>query len=286
VKYAFIQAHERQFPVTMLCRMLEVPRSGYYAWRGRPERPREGENRRLDEAIRRLFDQHRGRYGAPRLTLELRAEGWAVSRRRVAKRLRVLGLRAKAARKFKATTQSRHSLPVAPNLLAQDFTAPAPNRKWVADLTYLWTDEGWLYLAVVLDLYSRAVVGWAMAERMTRDLVIDALTMAIWRRRPAPGLIVHSDRGSQYASRDYQQVLEKRGFLCSMSRKGDCYDNAAMESFFHSLKIEQVHGVRYRTRENAKAEVFEYIETYYNPVRRHSTLDYLSPREFERRRAA
>ena len=286
MKYAFIQAHERRFPVTTLCRMLEVPRSGYYAWRGRPEPAREGDNRRLDEAIRRLFDQHRGRYGAPRLTVELRAEGWTVSRRRVAKRLRVLGLRAKAARKYKATTQSKHSLPVAPNRLEQNFTAPAPNRAWVADLTYLWTDEGWLYLAVVLDLYSRAVVGWAMAERMTRDLVIDALTMAIWRRRPAPGLIVHSDRGSQYASRDYQQVLEQRGFLCSMSRKGDCYDNAAMESFFHSLKVEQVHSVRYRTREDAKADVFEYIETYYNPVRRHSTLDYLSPREFERRQAA
>lgn len=286
MKYAFLLAHEEHFQVTTMCRVLEVPRSGYYAWRHRGESPRGAENRRLDEAIRCIFDRHKGRYGAPRVTLELRDEGWTVSRRRVAKRMRALGLRAKAARKYKATTQSKHTLPVAPNRLEQNFTAPAPNRVWVADITYLWTEEGWLYLAVVLDLYSRAVVGWAMAERMTRDLVINALTMAIWRRRPAPGLVVHSDRGSQYASRDYQQVLEKHGFLCSMSRKGDCYDNAAMESFFHSLKVEQVHDVRYRTREDAKAEVFEYIETYYNPVRRHSTLNYLSPREFEKRMVA
>jgi putative transposase len=156
----------------------------------------------------------------------------------------------------------------------------------VADLTYLWTEEGWLYLAVVLDLYSRAVVGWAMAERMTREVVIAALTMALWRRRPERGLIVHSDRGSQYASLDYQALLERHGALASMSRKGDCYDNAAMESFFHSLKVQQVHDVRYQTREDAKADLFEYIETYYNPIRRHSTLNYLSSKDFENRKAA
>jgi transposase InsO family protein len=220
------------------------------------------------------------------LTVELRAEGWTVSRRRVAKRLRKLGLRAKAARKFKATTSSQHAFPVAPNRLGQNFTAAAADRVWVADVTYIATDEGWLYLAVVLDVYSRTVVGWAMAERMTRNLVIAALTMAIWRRRPSPGLIAHSDRGSQYASREYQQLLNRHGFLCSMSRKGDCYDNAAMESFFHTLKVEQVHDQRYRTREAARADLFEYIETYYNSIRRHSTLDYLSPREFENRNAA
>jgi putative transposase len=269
-----------------MCRVLKVTRSGYYAWKQRGESPREAENRRLDAALQRLYKAHKGRYGAPRLAEDLRAEGWRISRRRVAKRLRVLGLRAKAARKFKATTQSKHNLPVAPNRLEQNFTAPAANRVWVADLTYIGTDEGWLYLAVVLDVYSRAVVGWAMAERMTRDLVIAALTMAIWRRRPAPGLIVHSDRGSQYASGDYQRVLERYGFLCSMSRKGDCFDNAAMESFFHTLKVEQVHDCRYRTREAAKADLFEYIETYYNPIRRHSTLNYLSPRDFENQRAA
>jgi putative transposase len=269
-----------------MCRVLDVARSGYYAWKGRGETPRGVEARRLDADLRRLFERHQGRYGSPRLTLELQAEGWRVSRRRVANRMRALGLRAKAARKFKATTASKHTLPVAPNLLKQDFTASAPNRVWVSDITAIWTEEGWLYLAAVLDLYSRAIVGWAMDARMTRDLVVSALTMAVWRRCPGRGLIAHSDRGSQYASGDYQAVLRLHGFRCSMSRKGDCYDNAAMESFFHSLKVEQVHGQRYPTREHAKADVFEYIETYYNPVRRHSTLNYLSPRDFESRRAA
>ena len=272
--------------MSAMCRVLDVTRSGFYAWKRRGERPRDEENRRLDADIRRLFDLHKARYGAPRLVLELREEGWKVSRRRVAKRMRMLGLRARAARKFKATTQSKHTLPVAPNRLAQDFTAPAPNRAWVSDITYIWTEEGWLYLAVVLDLYSRSVIGWAMAERMTRELVMSALTMAIWRRRPEQGVVVHSDRGSQYASEDYQALLEANGFLGSMSRKGDCYDNAAMESFFHSLKVEQVNDCRYRTREEATADVFEYIETYYNTIRRHSTLKYLSPRDFEIRMAA
>jgi putative transposase len=281
-----MQAHEGQFSVSAMCRVLGVARSGYYAWKKREESPRDEENRRLDADIQRIYDLHKGRYGAPRLALELEAEGWQVSRRRVAKRMRALALRAKAAKKFKATTQSKHNLPVAPNRLEQDFSAEAANRKWVADITYIWTEEGWLYLAVVLDLYSRAVVGWAMDGRMTRELVIAALTMAIWRRRPGRGLVVHSDRGSQYASGDYQEVLELHGFLCSMSRKGDCYDNAAMESFFHSLKVEQVNDCRYQTREEAKADVFEYIEAYYNPIRRHSTLNYLSPRDFENRKAA
>ena len=269
-----------------LCRMLRVSRSGYYAWRQAPESPRAAENRRLDADIQRLFDEHRGRYGAPRITLDLQAEGWRVSRRRVAKRMRAMGLRARAARRFKATTQSKHRLPVAPNRLQQDFTAAGPNQKWVADITYLWTGEGWLYLAVVLDLYSRAVVGWSMAERITKDLVMAALTMALFRRRPPPGLILHSDRGSQYAALDYQSLLKQHGLLCSMSRKGDCYDNAAMESFFHTLKVEQIQGARYPTREAAKADVFEYIETYYNPKRRHSTLNYQSPWDFEDRMAA
>jgi putative transposase len=177
-------------------------------------------------------------------------------------------------------------IPGAPNRLEQDFSAIAVDQKWVSDITYIWTEEGWLYLAAVLDLYSRSVVGWAMAERMTRELVMAALTMAVRRRRPGCGLIVHSDRGSQYASEDYQALLESQGFLCSMSRKGDCYDNATMESFFHSLKVEQVHDQRYRTRDEAKADIFEYIETYYNPIRRPSALSYLSPRDFEKQRAA
>ena len=279
-------AHEERFTVSALCRVLGVARSGYYAWKRRGESPRDEENRRLDADIQRIFGLHKGRYGAPRMALELEAEGWQVSRRRVAKRMRTLGLRAKAAKKFKATTQSKHNLPVAPNRLEQDFSAEAANQKWVADITYVWTEEGWLYLAVVLDLYSRAVVGWAMDARMTRDLAVSALTMAVWRRRPGRGLIAHSDRGSQYASGDYQAVLERHGFLCSMSKKGDCCDNAVMESFFHSLKVEQVNDCRYLTREEAKADIFEYIEAYYNPIRRHSTLNYLSPRKFENRMAA
>jgi transposase InsO family protein len=274
------------FTVAAMCRVLRVSRSGYYAWKRVPESSRAAENRRLGTAIQRLFDAHRGRYGAPRITLDLQAEGWHVSRRRVARRMRAMGLRARAARRFKATTQSTHVLPVAPNRLQQDFTAAGPNQKWVADITYLWTGEGWLYLAVVLDLYSRAVVGWSMAERITKALVINALGMAIWRRRPAPGLVVHSDRGSQYAALDYPALLAQQGFLCSMSKRGDCYDNAAMESFFHTLKVEQVHGARYPTREAAKADVFDYIETYYNPKRRHSTLNYQSPWDFEKRMAA
>ena len=279
-------AHEEQFAVSALCRVLGVARGGHYAWKRRGESPRDGENRRLDAGIQRIFGLHKGRYGAPRLALELEAEGWRVSRRRVAKRMRALGLRAKAAKKFKAATQSKHNLPVAPNRLEQDFTAEAANRKWVADITCVWTEEGWLYLAVVLDLHSRAVVGWAMDGRMTRELAVSALTMAVWRRRPGRGLIAHSDRGSQYASGDYQAVLELHGFLCSMSKKGDCYDNAAMESLFHSLKVGQVNDCRHQTREEARADIFEYIEAYYNPIRRHSTLDYLSPRDFEKRMAA
>jgi transposase InsO family protein len=286
VKYAWIKSQEGTFPVKAMCRVLKVRRSGYYAWKRPKSGERQAQSQRLDEAIRRVCEAHQGRYGSPRVTQDLKDEGWRVGRPRVAKRMRALGLKARAARKYKATTQSKHNLPVAPNRLAQDFTASAPNRKWVSDITYLWTSEGWLYLAVVMDLYSRTVVGWSLSERMTRELVMQALTMAVWRRKPAAGLVVHSDRGSQYASHDYQHLLERHGFLCSMSRKGDCYDNAAMESFFHSLKVEQIQGNRYATREQAKASVFEYIETYYNRKRRHSTLNYLSPCDFEARMAA
>lgn len=286
MRYAWIKSQEGTFSIKAMCRVLQVRRSGYYAWKRPGASEREAEGQRLDEAICRHFEAHKGRYGSPRVTEELKAEGWRVGRPRVAKRMRALGLKARAARKYKATTQSKHNLPVAPNRLEQDFTASAPNQKWVSDITYLWTGEGWLYLAVVLDLYSRAVVGWSMGKRITRDLVIQALTMAIWRRRPKAGLIAHSDRGSQYASNDYQRLLDRHGFLCSMSRKGDCYDNAAMESFFHTLKIEQTEGKNYATRDEARADVFEYIESYYNRKRRHSTLNYLSPCDFEARMAA
>lgn len=195
-------------------------------------------------------------------------------------------LRAKAAKKFKATTNSKHDLPVAPNRLQQEFTASAPNQKWVSDMTYLWTEEGWLYLAVVVDLYSRLVVGWAMAERMTAQLVCDALSMALWRRHRPTGVIVHSDRGSQYCSKVYQDLLQRHGLLCSMSAKGNCYDNACAESFFHTLKVELIHGERITSRERMRQCVFEYIEVDYNRIRRHSACGYISPAAFEAQQVA
>ena len=286
MKYALIHRHEGQHTVALMCRVLTASRSGYYDWRGRPPSDRAKANARLAADVHRIYAAHKGRTGAPRITKHLREEGQAVGKNRVARVMRAERLRAKAARKVKATTNSNHSLPVAPNWLEQDFTAKAANQKWVSDITYLWTDEGWLYLAVVLDLYSRLVVGWAMAERMTAGLVCEALTMALWRRKQPTGVIVHSDRGSQYCSADYQHLLQDHGLLCSMSKKGDCYDNAAMESWNHSLKVEAIHGERFMTRDMAKAQVFDYIEAYYNRRRLHSRLGYLSPETFEARQAA
>ena len=281
-----IQRHESQHAVALMCRVLTVSRSGYYGWRGRPPSDRAKATVHLATVVHRVFAEHQGRAGAPRITKQLRDEGQTVGKHRVARVMRVGALRAKAARKYKATTNSNHNLPVAPNLLEQDFSAQTPNQKWVSDITYIWTGEGWLYLAVVLDLYSRLVVGWAMGERMTASLVCEALTMALWRRKMPTGVIVHSDRGSQYCSADYQRLLQKHRLACSMSKKGDCYDNAAMESWNHSLKVEAIHGERFTTREAAKAQVFEYIEVYYNRKRLHSTLGYLSPERFEARQAA
>ena len=281
-----IQRHEKGHTVAMMCRVLKVSRSGYYDWRIRPTSARAQANQRLTDDIRRIHEEHKGRVGAPRVTRHLRDEGQRVGKNRVAGLMRSEGLRAKAARKFKATTNSNHTLPVAPNLLEQNFTAAAPNQKWVSDITYIATDEGWLYLAVVVDLYSRLVVGWAMSERMTAKLVCDALQMALWRRKRPHGVIVHSDRGSQYCSGDYQRLLRDNALVCSMSKKGDCYDNAAMESWNHSLKVEAIHGERFVTRQAAKDHVFEYIEVYYNRKRLHSRLGYLSPEAFELRHVA
>ncbi len=281
-----IQRHAPQHTVALMCRVLTVSRSGYYDWRGRTPSDRTKANTRLAADVQRVFAEHKARAGAPRITKQLREEGQVVGQNRVAHVMRTEQLRAKAAKKYKATTNSNHNLPVAPNRLEQDFTAKAPNQKWVSDITYIWTEEGWLYLAVVLDLYSRLVVGWAMGERMTASLVCEALTMALWRRKMPIGVIVHSDRGSQYCSADYQRLLLNHRLLCSMSKKGDCYDNAAMESWNHSLKVEAIHGEHFVTREAAKAQVFEYIEVYYNRKRLHSTLGYLSPEVFEARQAA
>jgi transposase InsO family protein len=270
----------------MMCAALSVSPSGYYDWKRRPESERDQHDAELAERIQLIFDDEKGRVGSPRITRRLRAEGQAVARKRVARIMQENGWRAKAARKYKATTNSRHNLPVAPNLLEQDFEAAAPDQKWASDITYIWTDEGWLYLAVVLDLYARKVVGWAMAERMTTALVGDALQMALWARKRPAGVIVHSDRGSQYCAQDYQRLLRDHGLICSMSKKGDCYDNAAMESWNHSFKIEAIHGERFATRAQAKAHVFEYIDVYYNRKRLHSKLGYLSPEAFEARKVA
>lgn len=235
----------------------------------------------LDEKIQFTFDLHKGRYGSPRITDELRAKGETCGRHRVARRMKALGMKAVAAKKFKVTTDADHGHPSAPNLLAQDFTADQPNQKWASDLTYIWTDEGWLYLTTVMDLFSRSIIGWSMHKRMTKQLICDALTMALWRRGFPQDVVVHSDRGSQYCSGKYQQLLKDNKLKCSMSGRGNCYDNAVMGSFFHTLKVEQVHRERYCTREQARRSVFEYIEAYYNTIRRHSANGNMSPIQYE-----
>jgi len=281
-----IRRHEGEHAVALMCRVLRVSRSGYYDWRRRGPSKQAQANVHLLEAIRRVHTAHKARVGSPRIALHLQEEGRTVGKNRIARLMREAGLRAKAARKLKATTNSNHGLPVAPNRLQQDFSATRPDEKWVTDITYIETHEGWLYLAVVLDLYARRVVGWAMAERMTSQLVCDALQMALDRRKTPNGVLVHSDRGSQYCSDVYQRLLRRHGLVCSMSKRGDCYDNAAMESWNHSLKVEAIHGERFDTREQAKEHVFEYIEIYYNRQRLHSRLGYLTPEMFELQNAA
>ncbi|MED5250604.1 MAG: IS3 family transposase [Pseudomonadota bacterium] len=288
VKYAFIHRHRQAFSIQRMCHVVGVARSGYYAWRQREgaSSPKRSQQAIIDQHVAKAYHQRKGRSGAPRLTLDLRDDGMPINRKTVAASLQRQGLRAKAARKFKATTNSRHSLPVAPNLLEQNFTASAPNQKWVGDITYLATGEGWLYLAVLIDLYSRKVVGWAMSERMTADLVCDALQMALWRRKMPKGVIVHSDRGSQYCSTRYQSLLTRHKLTCSMSAKGNCYDNACAESFFHSLKVEAIHGEQFTTRNDMRRQVFEYVELDYNKQRRHSAIGMISPEAFEARMIA
>jgi putative transposase len=281
MRYRFIDEHKKAWPVTLMCGVLSISRSGYYAWSGRMPSRRAKSNQGLDKQIGRIFDLHRQRYGAPRITEVLHDEGIVCSENRVARRMRVLGLKAVQAKKFKVTTDSNHSMPVAPDLIEQNFSAAAPNQKWTSDITYIWTDEGWMYLAVVMDLYSRAIVGWSMHRRMTQQLVCDALVMALFRRHFPRGAIIHSDRGSQYCSKRYQRLIKNNALRCSMGRKATCYDNAAMESFFHTLKVELVHRERYETRRMAKSSIFEYIETYYNRQRKHSAIGHRIPMLFE-----
>lgn len=264
-----------------MCRVLEVSESGYYAWRGRPESVRSCANRKLLVHIKAVHQESDATYGSPRVQRELAAQGITCSENRVARLMREEGVEAKQVRRFKATTDSKHGLPVAENHLDRQFEPGEENRRWGADITYIWTQEGWLYLAVVLDLFSRRVVGWSMQPTLERRLVIDALEMALQNRKPAAGLLHHSDRGSQYASGDYQQLLSEAAMRCSMSRKGNCWDNAPVESFFSTLKRERVHHRRYRTRAEARADIFHYIEVWYNRKRRHSSLGYLSPVDYE-----
>jgi len=281
MKYRFIQEHAEHCRVQLMCAALGVSRSGYYAWRRRQPSARELANRQLLAAIRAVFGASRQVYGYRRVYKALVAKQVACSRNRVARLMRQAGLQAKRYRRYRITTQSRHRRPVAPNYLARRFTAPAPNQKWVSDITYVRTHQGWLYLAVVLDLFSRYVVGWAMEPYLNDRLTLKALQMAFSRRRPPEGLLHHSDRGSQYASREYRALLLDHHALVSMSRAGNVYDNAPMESFFATLKSELVHHRSYPGRQQAKADIFEYIEVFYNRQRLHSTLNYHSPAEYE-----
>jgi transposase InsO family protein len=279
--FRFIEGHKDCWPVRLMCHTLGVSAAGYYAWRDRPPSFQEQRRDSLLVLIRGIHAEVKHRYGSRRIHAELRATDQGCSVNTVAKLMRDNDIRAKTARKFRCTTDSNHALPVADNVLDRQFDPEAPNEKWVADITYIPTREGFLYLAVVEDLYSRRVVGWSMAGHLESRLVVDALEMAVRSRLPGEGLLAHSDRGSQYASEHYQGLLGKHGIACSMSRRANCWDNAPMESFFASLKKELTHDESFATREEARAAVFEYIEVFYNRQRRHSSLGYVSPAEYE-----
>jgi putative transposase len=284
MKYLFIADHQNEFPVIRLCQVLNVSESGYYAWCKREPSQRKREDERLGKRIEDAYQNNRRVYGSPRLHAELKEQGVRCGRKRVARLMRERGISAKAKRRKMKTTDSQHTNPVAANLLQRDFTADAPNTKWVADITGIGTAEGWLYLAAVVDIYSRYVVGWAMSKERDEQLVTKAVEMALTQRRPGAGLVHHSDRGSQYTSQGYLTLVQQYEIQVSMSRKGDCYDNALMESFFGTLKEECVERQIYQTRAEARNAVFEYIEVFYNRQRRHSSLGYVSPVTYEHMR--
>jgi putative transposase len=279
--YTFIKAHKSEFSISVMCRVLEVSRSGYYTFIKRPKSAREQSNTRVIVHMKAIHSKkYYNYYGSPRMCEELRDRGLHCSENRVARLMRQAGIVAKPSRRFKCTTQSKHNFPIHPNRLNQRFDVEAPNQVWVSDITYIKTGEGWLYLATVEDLFSRKIVGWALQPYLSSDLVLQAFKMACWKRRPPKGVIHHSDRGSQYASGDFQKALAQHGFVPSMSRKGNCYDNAVMESFFHTLKAEEVNDCEYFTRLQAKQAITEYI-TFYNQYLLHSYLGYHSPNNFE-----
>jgi putative transposase len=281
MKFAFIAEDEVAFPIAVLCRVLEVSPSGYYAWARRPASARADRDDELGARVRAAHAASKGRYGSPRVHAELRANGEKVGRKRVARLMKEANLAGRKRRKFRSTTDSNHAFPIAPNILERDFTTTAPNEAWVTDITSIWTSEGWLYLAAILDLFSRRVVGWATSANVDRHLALAALAMALRDRRPRDGLVHHSDRGSTYARGDYRSALDAHGLECSMSRKGDCWDNAVAESFFASLKREVEEIDRVESRSQGHALIAEYIERFYNLQRRHSTIAYRSPIEFE-----
>jgi len=283
MRYICIDRRRNQYPVMMMCRLLQVSRSGYYTWRVRPESQRAKTDRELSKRIRQIHEDSDGVYGAVTIAAELNEQGYPCGRHKVARLMRIAGLKGCPKTTFKVTTQRDPSHPVADNLLEQDFTADGPNGRWASDITYISTYQGWLYLAVVMDLYSRRIVGWSMGRWINRHLVIDALNMAIGQRCPEGELLHHSDRGSQYTSDDFREELEKYGIQCSMSARGNCYDNAVVESFFGLLKRERVNRTRYLTREEARDDIFDYIERFYNRKRRHGYLGNISPAVFEER---
>jgi transposase InsO family protein len=280
-EFEFIAAKKAQYPIEVLCDVLEVSRAGFYAHHGRPKSKRATRDEVLGEKIAAIHKEGRRAYGSPRVYKELVKLGEHVSRKRVIRLMQERDLRGKRRRHFHTTTDSDHAMPVASNILARDFSASAPNQKWVGDITYIPTREGWLYLATLLDLFSRRVVGWSMSDRMPTSLPLAALEMALRMRRPPRGLVHHTDRGSQYASAEYQSALAKHGLVASMSRKGNCWDNAVAESFFATLKVELVRDADFATRAEARAAVFEYIEVFYNRQRLHSSIGYATPSEFE-----
>ncbi len=282
MRYPFIEAEKALYPVTLLCHVMRVSRSGFYAWQQRRPSRRAQETQRLDAQIKELFEASKGRSGSPKITRALSDRGWRVGKNRVARRMRQMGLRSIVRRRFRITTDSKHACPVAPNRLQRDFTAERPNQVWVSDLTYLRVGRSWLYLVVFLDLYSRKIVGWALSSSLDHTVALRALRRAVERRCPPRGLIIHSDRGIQYACTGFASWVADRGFVQSMSRKGDCWDNAVAESFFHLLKSELAHHCRWLNYEAAHRDLFDYIEIFYNRERSHSTLDYVSPAQFEK----
>ena len=284
MRYAHIHRRRRLYPTRMMCRLLGVSSSGYYAWRGRPESRHARDDRELTQAVRRVHASSGGTYGSPRITVELRSEGRRHGRSRVARIMREARLTGCPKRRFRVGSKPTSTAP--PNLLKQDFSAASLNQRWVSDITYIWTAQGWLYLAVVMDLYSRRIVGWSMDKRSTRQVTLAALDMAVGQRHIEGELIHHSDRGAQYLSDDYQRLLARHGITCSMNGRGRCYDNAAVESFFASLKRERTRRRQYATRDDARADLFDYIERFYNRQRRHSYLGFISPVDFEGRTAA